>query len=130
MGKDGFRGPAVEAHTTYTLNGILLDSSTAPTVLAAGCGGSAASIPNANGTASFTVNVGTSNAGSCTITMPAAAHGWNCSATDQTTISTTVANTRCVTGGTTTITLANYSDVAGAHDWTDSDVIGVIATPY
>jgi hypothetical protein len=118
------------ATTSYSLNGKLLISVTSPTVLAAGCGGSAAAIANPNGTAAFQVNVGTSNTGVCTVTMPAAPHGWMCSAEDQTTISANVARSRCVTGGTTSITLANYTDIAGAHAWVDSDVLGVTAVPY
>ena len=103
-------------------------TATAPSILAAGCGGSAASITSQNGTAAFKVNVGTSNAGSCAVTMPAAATDWVCSATDITTISTTVSQTRVVpTSGslTTSITLANYTDISGAADWVDSDVLEV-----
>jgi hypothetical protein len=55
----------------------LLISTTAPTIAGAGCGGSAASIANNNGTAAFTINVGTApTSGGCTITLPTAANGW------------------------------------------------------
>lgn len=100
----------------------------APTILAAGCGGLAASILTQNGTAAFKVGVGTGNGGTCTITMPAATTDWLCQATDITGTSANVFITKAVpTPGnlTTEITLQNYTDVAGAHAWVDSDVIEV-----
>lgn len=102
-------------------------SSTAPTIAAAGCGGSAASISSNNGTAAFKVNVGTTNTGTCTVTMPAATTDWVCSANDNTTKSANVFYTAAVPGGTPTtqISLQNYTDAAATHAWTDSDIIEV-----
>ena len=110
-----------------SVNSHVWISNTAPTVSAAGCGGSAASITSNNGTAAFKVNVGTSNTGTCTITMPATTTDWVCSATDITRTTTTVSTTKSVPGGTPTtqITLQNYTDVSGTAAWTDSDVIAV-----
>jgi hypothetical protein len=107
--------------------GKLAISTTAPTILAAGCGAAGASITVNNGTAAFTVNVGTTNSGTCTITMPAATTDWNCGATDITTTSTLVSMTKSVPGGTpaTQITLQNYTDVSATHAWVDSDKIQV-----
>lgn len=113
---------------TSGVTGYLIYSATAPSVAANGCGTTGASVVTNNGTASFKVNVGTTNGGTCTITMPAATTDWVCFATDITTISTTVSQTRAVpTSGhlTTEITLSNYTDVSGAHAWVDSDVIEV-----
>lgn len=113
---------------TSGVTGYLIYSATAPSVAANGCGTTGASIVTNNGTASFKVNVGTTNGGTCTITMPAATTDWVCFATDITTISTTVSQTRAVpTSGhlTTEITLSNYTDISGAHAWVDSDVIEV-----
>jgi hypothetical protein len=114
--------------TLYNVsNNHLMWSSSTPTIAAAGCGGSAASITTNNGTAAFKVGVGTSNSGTCTVTMPGAATDWICSATDITTTSTSVSQTKSKPGGTPTtqITLQNYTDISGTGAWTDSDVIAV-----
>jgi hypothetical protein len=104
----------------------LLYSHTAPTIAGAGCGGSAASITSNNGTAAFKVNVGTSNTGTCTITLPTAATDWVCFADDTTTTSASVFITKVIpTSGhlTTEVTLQNYTDAAATGDWTDSDIL-------
>ena len=129
----GGAGSTFQSNTAQTNNirnqntGRLMFTSTAPSVAAAGCGGSAAAISTNGGTAAFKVNVGTSNTGTCTITMPAAAQDWICYATDITTTSTTVSQTKAKPGGTPTtqVTLQNYTDVSGTAAWTDSDVIAV-----
>lgn len=107
--------------------GTLFISPTSPSIAAAGCGGSAATISTKNGTAAFKVGVGTSNTGTCTVTMPAATTDWICSATDITTTSTTVSQTKSKPGGTPTtqITLQNYTDVSGTAAWVDNDVLAV-----
>ncbi len=109
------------------VSGNVLFSRVAPTIGAAGCGGSGASIPNSNGTVAFQVNVGTSNTGTCTVTMPGAHTNWVCSATDITNTSTAVSQTKAKPGGTpaTQITLQNYTDISGTGAWTDSDVIAI-----
>jgi hypothetical protein len=107
--------------------GIVLLSSTSPSIVAAGCGGAGASI-SANGSGAFTVNVGTSNTGTCTITMPTASDNWGCGATDITTTSANVFLTKSSpTSGhaATEITLQNYTDAGATHAWTDSDKIQV-----
>lgn len=115
------------AAVTYSTPTNLLISSTAPSILAAGCGGAAASISANNGTAAFRVGVGTSNTGTCTITMPTAAVGWNCMATDLTTKSTTVADTRQTSASNaTTLVLQNYTDIVGTGAWTDNDTLSVV----
>lgn len=118
--------PMTWTASTFPTN--VLISNTAPSVAANGCGTTGASIASNNGTAAFKVNVGTTNSGACTITMPTATTDWVCSATDITTTSTTVSQTKSVpTSGhlTTEITLQNYTDVSGTHAWVDSDVIAV-----
>jgi Pectate lyase superfamily protein len=63
--------------TSYSLNGILLKSATAPTISSGF--GSSPSIASKNGTATFRLNVGTGGtANSGVIDMPTAANGWNC----------------------------------------------------
>lgn len=101
----------------------IIISGTAPTIAGAGCGGSAASIAANNGTASFTINVGTApTAGGCTVTLPTAATGWNCYVTDITTNSTSVFLQKQTTSTTTSAVLVNYSDVAVATAPTASDI--------
>lgn len=102
-----------------------------PTIAAAGCGGAAASIPNANGTAAFTVNVGTTPTTACTITFPtAAAVGWACFVNDITTNSTSVFLQKQSGGTTTTAILTNYSDVAVATAFVASDILRVSCHGY
>jgi hypothetical protein len=120
--------PTVTAQGAYNLNGVLLTSATVPTI-ASGFGTSP-SVPNANGTAAFTVNVGTSNTGTGILTMPIAAHGWACSATDTTTVSANVFKTAVTPTSTTSVTFQNYTDVAATHAWVDSDVLEVQCAAY
>lgn len=108
--------------------GTLLTSATAPSIAGGGCGGSAASIPVNNGTASFTINTGTGpTSGGCTITLPAATTDWVCSCTDRTTNSTAVfackqSNTAA---STTSAVLTMYSDVAAAAAPVANDILRV-----
>lgn len=103
----------------------VLLSPTAPTIAAGGCGGAAASIATNNGTAAFTVNVGTTpTSAGCAIGMPTATNGWNCFATDITTNSTAVSQLKqTATGSSTTqVTIVNYSDISVATAPTASDI--------
>lgn len=108
--------------------GKVIFSATSPAI-ASGFG-TMPSVITPNGTAAFTINVGTSNTGTGVLTMPAAPHGWSCTATDTTTTSTTVAQTKVVPTSVTSVTFQNYSDVAAAHAWVDSDVLTVSCFPY
>jgi hypothetical protein len=119
--------PTVNATTAYQLNGVMAVSQTAPTATTF-C--TSPSIQNANGTAAFTVNVGTGCATSVgTITMPAALTGWVATCHD---VTTPAGNYVEQTGGTTTtITLQNYSRTLGtALNWTASDVLRCTAVAY
>ena len=105
----------------YTQNGKLLLSSTAP-VIASGFGTSP-SIVNSNGTASFSVNVGTGGtATSGVLTLPAATTNWNCAVVNPLSGAGTLTQQSAHTA--TSVTLTNYTistDVAVA--WTASYVI-------
>lgn len=108
-------------------------STTAPTIAAAGCGGAAASVTSNNGTIAFEVNVGTTPGSACTITMPAAAHKWICTATDFTTNSTSVflqKQSPVASQTTTQVVITNFSDVAVATAFVASDVMGVSCHAY
>lgn len=103
----------------------LLESITAPTITAAGCGGAAAAIQFQNGTATFTINVGTTPGSACTVTMPAAANDWVCMAVDVTTNSTSVFLQKQTATSSTSITITNFSDVAVATAFVASDKVKV-----
>lgn len=107
--------------------GSVLIFTAAPTIAGAGCGGSAASIAAHNGTASFTINVGTApTSGGCTVTLPAASTAWNCSVNDKTTISTAVSMQK-QTGAdsTTSVTFQNFSDITVATAPVANDIYSV-----
>jgi hypothetical protein len=116
----------IKATTGYSLTNPLI-SSTAPTATTF-C--TSPSIPATNGTAAFTINVGTACATSTgTITLSAATTGWVC---DFHNITTPAANIVEQTGGTTTtVTMTNYARTTGvASNWTASDVIRAKCVAY
>lgn len=77
-----------------------------------------------NGTFDFDVSVGTSPAAATwTITLPTAAHGWACDASDITTTSTSNFITKQVGGTTTTAVMESFTDVAVAGTYTAADHI-------
>ena len=97
-------------------------STQAPTV-ASGFG-TAPSVVASNGTAAFTVNVGTGGtAATGVVTLPAAVHGWACSINDITTISVAVTRTRVTATTTTSVTVGNYTDLSASGPWAASDVL-------
>lgn len=125
---NAFSAGPITASSSYSLTHILA-SATAPTI-ASGFG-TTPTIPNANGTAAFTVNVGTGGtATSGVLTMPAAADGWACSAIDSTTTSATVFITKAVGTSTTSVTVSSYSDTGVASAWAASDILQVRCTAY
>jgi hypothetical protein len=113
--------------------GVLLITGIVPTIAGAGCGGSGASIPSANGTAAFTINVGTApTSGGCTITLPAAATDWVCSCRDRTTKSTTVSSCEQsnAAASTTSAVLQIFTDVAVAAAPVANDILRVSCFAY
>jgi hypothetical protein len=111
------------AAASYNATNLLV-SSTGPTI-SSGFGVSP-SIETNNGSAAFTLNVGTGGtATSGVIGLPTAASGWNCFCTDITTNSATVFSCKQTASSTTTATLGNFNTAAAAAAWTDSDVLSV-----
>jgi len=115
---------AVTSNVIYgglTLNTNLLFSATAPTI-ASGFG-TTPTIVNSNGTAAFSVNVGTGGtASSGILTFPAATTNWNCAVVNPMAAAGTFTQQSAHTS--TSVTLTNYTiatDVAVA--WTASYVI-------
>lgn len=78
----------------------------------------------------FTISVGTSNTGTGVLTLPFSSVGWTCTATDVTTTSTTVSQTKVVPTSTTSVTFQNYTDVSGTHAWVDNDVLNGQCSRY
>lgn len=115
---------------TFTAAGIALGTSAhlsigvaAPTISSGF--GTSPSVTASNGTAAFRINVGTSNTGNGVIALPTATTGWNCYATDITTTSASVSQTKTTGSTTTTATLQNYTDLSATGAWTDSDILAV-----
>jgi hypothetical protein len=107
--------------TTGSTSATLAIGFAIPTIFSGFCTGP--SIVNANGTAAFTINVGTGCAtGTGTINMSASASvGWTCSFYDVTTPNTNVVNQ---TGGAVnTVTLQNYTRAGAVANFTSSDII-------
>jgi hypothetical protein len=114
--------------TTLTETNLLV-SNAAPTISSGF--GTGASIASNNGTAAFTINVGTGGAATTgVIGLPTAANGWNCYATDITTNSTTDSQTKQTASSTTTATIGEFSDVAVASAWVASNILHVSCFAY
>lgn len=98
----------------------------APTIAAGGCGGSGASIPTNNGPASFTINVGLAPASTCAFTLPiTASNGWNCTASDLTTTSSSVFLQKQTGSSATDAAITNFNDVASVSNFVAGDVLAV-----
>ena len=112
-----------------SLAGVLMESAVAPTI-ASGFGTSP-SIGVENGTAAFTVSVGTGGtASSGVITMPAAANGWACDITNN--ANQANAWTRRTSASTaTSLAIANYLVSTGALvGWGSGAVLIINCTAY
>jgi hypothetical protein len=108
----------------------LLISPTAPTISSGF--GTSPSIPSNNGTAAFTVNVGTGgSASSGVIGLPTATTGWICFAFDITNPTTGGGYyVKQTAGTTTTATLTGYNTSGAATAWTASDILRVSCHAY
>jgi hypothetical protein len=121
LANTGLFQPAGYALTT------LLNSNSVP-VVDSGFGDNS-SIGSANGTASFTIDVGgKADSSSITLTMPQATNGWNCVASDKTAPGNNLV--RQSGGSTTKVTLTNYTNSGIPMPPAGSDVIGVLCGAY
>lgn len=78
-----------------------------------------------NGTIAFNVTVGSGTANNTgTISLPAAAHGWNCVVTNITNPATSLP--RQAGGTTTTAVINNYNAAGTPTNWTNGDVLQFI----
>lgn len=105
-------------------------SNTAPTVASGGC--TSPTVVTANGTAAFSVGVGTGCSGSqpLVFTLPAATTGWQCNARNATNAGTS-APRQSSAASTTSVTITNYGATTGlAGAWSDADVVVVSCLGY
>lgn len=118
--------------STSLVMATLAASATAPTI-SSGFGTTPAIAAN-NGTAAFTVDVGTGGvATSGVVGLPTAATGWVCSVTNRTAVLGNVgdAHTVQIATTTTTATLENQTISTGAAlAWTASDILAVSCFGY
>lgn len=114
-------GAIVVGSGQYTLNGNTVSSTTAPTISSGF--GTSPSVTTNNGTAAFTINVGTGGvATSGVIGLPAATNGWWCGCENLTTPGAN--RTRMTASTSTSCTVTNVAMSTGAAAaWTASDVL-------
>jgi|HubBroStandDraft_6_1064221.scaffolds.fasta_scaffold00599_28 hypothetical protein len=100
----------------------MADSNTAPTISSGF--GSTPSIASNNGSAAFTINVGTGgSATSGVIGLPAATNGWVVHCDDLTTQSATVFVTKQTASATNSATIGNFNTSGTAAAWAASDIL-------
>ena len=108
----------------------LLISTTAPTIGGTGCSGGSGwgtspLVATTNGTAAFTVGVGTGGTASCgNLSMPAAQNGWNCQVQDYTHPAGNF--TQEINNSAKSVTFTNYAYSGGswvATPWSSGDVL-------
>lgn len=108
------------------INNVLTISDTAPTI-ASGFGTNP-SIASSNGTAAFTVNVGTGgSAQTGVITLPASSNGWVVHAENLSTRSSTVFQTKQTASTTTSVTIGSFDAAGAASAWVASDILAITA---
>ena len=102
---------------------------TAPTISSGF--GTSPSVVASNGTAAFTINVGTGGtANSGVIALPTASTGWRVACDDVTTQSSTVFLTKQTATSTTTATVGNFDAAGAAAAWVASNILVCNATAY
>lgn len=102
---------------------------TAPTISSGF--GTSPSIVASNGTAAFTINVGTGGtANSGVIALPTATTGWAVACADVTTQSATVYLTKQTAFSTTTATIGNFDAAGAAAAWVASNILVCQATAF
>jgi hypothetical protein len=121
--------PAASIFTSSLKFANLADSATAPTI-SSGCGGGSPSISAPNGTDAFVVTIGTASGSTCVVAMPTATTGWICSANDITTHTTANFQVLQIASSASSVTVTDYSDIAGAATWVSADKIGFLCRAY
>jgi hypothetical protein len=131
----GSTTPNTGAFTTLSVStsmkiADLVISATAPTISSGF--GSFHAIGHSNGTAVFTIGVGSAPGNTGVLAMPSAANGWYCTATDETTTSSSVFVTKQIVNGSpaTSVTLGNFTTGGAAGPWNSNDVLLVSCAAY
>lgn len=122
---------ASQIFTFPNQSGTFVVSGTASTI-SSGFGTSPTLVVN-NGTAAFTLNVGSGGTATTGIlAMPRAANGWNCQVNDLTAAAANAAyNTRQTASSTTRVTVQNQTTSTGAAvAWGANDILGVSCFAY
>lgn len=113
------------ALSRYLLGGVLVNSSTAPTIASGGC--TSPAVTHANGNATFLLTLGSSCSGvkTITLTFPAAAHFWSCQPTNNTSSAQQDANVpEARATSTTAVVITNYGRTTGLQtDFTAADTV-------
>jgi hypothetical protein len=125
------KGASTINTNAYYVAGNLLASSVAPTIASGGCTtGSAQSVSGSNGSAAFELTLGGASCGSTiTLTMPAAAHNWQCDGYQEAALTNYLVSTGAKS--TTAVVLTNVvrtTGVAGA--FTGATLYAVKCLPY
>jgi len=121
------KGIAIGTNLRFGAN--ILASATASTISSGF--GTSPSIASNNGTAAFTVNVGTGGvATSGVIGLPTVTTGWHCFCEDRTTYSATVFMCRQTAFSTSSATIGQFTNAAVAQAWTASDILKVSCFAY
>lgn len=92
--------------------------------------GTSPSIASSNGTAAFTVNVGSTASASGVIALPTAVNGWVCDCQDITTTSATTFITKQTASSTTTCTIGNFTTAGASGNWTANDILKCTAAGH
>lgn len=118
------------AATNYRVASTPVILGTAPTLASGGC--TSPTAVTANGTAAFSIGVGTSCSGSqpLVFTLPAATTGWICHGVN-TSNAATSSPRQTGAVSTTSVTITNFSETTGlAAAWTNSDNVVVSCMGY
>jgi hypothetical protein len=111
------------------LGSKIVDVNTSPTISSGF--GTSPTIPSANGTVAFTVNVGTGGVATTgVIGLPAATTGWYVHCDDVTTQTATVFVTKQIATTTTTATIGSFDQAGVASAWVASNVLVCAARGY
>lgn len=125
---DNFNTSAASG-AAFQFNGKVIAINTAPTI-SSGFGTTPSIVAN-NGTAAFTINVGTGGTASTgVIGLPAATTGWHVDCQNTSTNTATVFVTKQTASTTTTATIGNYDAAGAAAAWVASNVLVCAAMAY
>ena len=123
-------GIDLQSSVGFGASNVLLFSTPAPSISSGF--GTSPSVPNNNGSASFTVNVGTGGTATSGVIAfnSTAAHGWDVNCKDITTTNSTAFMTKQTATTTTTATVGNFNTSGAAAAWAASDILSCSATAY